>query len=177
MGGSSPSYSAPSAPTPIYIPAPQQDNSAMLAMLALMQQQNKEAQVEVEKSQDEALFNTQAQAAQQALQQGNQQAQQQLGLQEMSQQVKDAAALDQFQKSNVGRAESASGGTYDINAVKRQQMENLGAVNYALPQTAANLASMKTSQLNPAATTAGLANKTANTFGLPKVSDLQLGGI
>lgn len=169
--GSSPS------PSPVYMPAPQQDNTAMLALIASMQEQNAAAQQAAQESQDRAVFNASQQAAQQAATQGGQQAQQQIGLQEMYRQAQDAAALENLQKSTTGRAEAASGGIYDINAIKRQQMENLGAVNYALPQTAANIASMKTSQLNPAATTAGLSSKSANTFGLPKVSDLQLGGM
>lgn len=149
----------------------------MLALIASMQEQNAAAQQAAQESQDRAVFNASQQAAQQAATQGGQQAQQQIGLQEMYRQAQDAAALENLQKSTTGRAEAASGGIYDINAIKRQQMENLGAVNYALPQTAANIASMKTSQLNPAATTAGLSSKSANTFGLPKVSDLQLGGM
>lgn len=149
----------------------------MLALIRSMQEQNAEAQKAAQEAQDRSIYNAQLQAAQQATMQGNQQAQQQLGLQEMYRQAQDAAALENLQKSTTGRAETASGGTYDINAIKRQQMENLGVVNYALPQTASNLASMKTSQLNPAATTAGLANKAANTFGMPNVSDLQFGGV
>lgn len=168
MGGSSPS--------PVYMPAPQQDNSAMLALIASMQLQNQEAQKAAQESQDRAVYNTQVQAAQQAVTQGQQQMAQQLGLADMARQAQDAAALEEYQKGATGKAEAASGGTFDVNALKRQQMENLGAVSYALPQTAANLAATKTMAANPAATTAGLANKTANQFGLPKVSDLQFGG-
>lgn len=148
----------------------------MLALIASMQLQNEEAQKAAQESQDRAIFNTQAQAAQQAITQGQQQAAQQLGLQDMYRQASDASALEQYKQGSTGRAEAASGGTFDVNSMRKQQMENLGAVNYALPQTASNISYAKTASLNPAATTAGLANKSANQFGLPKVSDLQLGG-
>jgi len=160
--------------SPQYMPAPQQDNSAMLALIASMQLQNEESQKAAQESQDKAVFNTQLQAAQQAVTQGRQQTEQQFGLAEMNRQAQDAAALDQYKKSSTERAESASGGTFDVNAMKKQQMENLGAVNYALPQSAANLAATKTA--NPAATTAGSANKFANQFNLPSVNDIKLGG-
>lgn len=165
-------------------PAPQQDNSAMLAMIAQqnrMQQEFMAQQAEEQRkaaaaaklAQDQSIFNTQTQAANQAASTGSQQAKQQLGLSEQYQQAKDASARAAYQQAASGAGESAIGGGYDMGSVQKAQLANLGSASGILPQTAANIGGIVSTK-NPALTTAGsmsqLANKGvtgANQFQLP----------
>jgi len=164
-------------------PAPQQDNSAMLAMIASMNAQQAAAQKAAQLAQEKAVYNTQVQAANQAGRTGMQTAQQQLGLQDQYQQAKDASALAESQRQAAGAGASAIGGGYDMNEAYQTQLSNLGAASGMLPDTASNLAGGFSPYKNPAATTAAsltqAANKGvtgANQFTLPDGTGLKLGG-
>jgi hypothetical protein len=158
-------------------PAPQQqDNSATLAMIANMQAQQATAQKAAQRAQDQAIYNSQVQAANQGAATSAQQAQQQLGLAEQYQQAKDAAAMEAQKQASFGAGIASTGGGYDIGAAQKAQLSNLGAASGLLPQTSANVGGISPIK-NPAATTAGsmtaAANKGvtgANQFQLPSAS-------
>jgi len=163
-------------------PAPVQDNSAMLAMIKQMNDQALAAQEAARKAQEQAVYNSSVQAANQAGTQGSQQAMQQLGLLNQSQQAADAATLASQQKASTGLAESATGGTYDINASRRAQLANLGSAASLLPKTQANQFATDPMSINPADKTAKtmLANEgvtSANLFKVPSTQGLKFGGM
>jgi hypothetical protein len=163
-------------------PAPVQDNSAMLAMIKQMNDQALAAQEAARKAQEQAVYNSSVQAANQAGTQGSQQAMQQLGLLNQSQQAADAATLASQQKAATGLAESATGGTYDINASRRAQLANLGSAASLLPKTQANQFATDPMSINPADKTAKtmLANEgvtSANLFKVPSTQGLKFGGM
>jgi hypothetical protein len=163
-------------------PAPVQDNSAMLAMIKQMNDQALAAQEAARKAQEQAVYNSQVQAANQAGTQGSQQAMQQLGLLNQSQQAADAATLASQQKAATGLAESATRGTYDINKSRAAQLANLGSAASLLPKTQANQFATDPMSMNPADKTAKtmLANEgvtSANQFKVPSTQGLKFGGM
>ena len=162
--------------------APAQDNTAMLGMIAEMKRESEAAAARARKAQEEAVYNSQVQAANQAGTQGSQQAMQQLGLLNQTQQAADAATLASQQKAATGLAESATGGTYDINASRRAQLANLGSAASLLPKTQANQFATDPMSINPADKTAKtmLANEgvtSANLFKVPSTQGLKFGGM
>jgi len=177
MGGSKGGGGSP-APAP----APVQDNSAMLAMIKQMNDQALASQNAARKAQERSIYNSQVQAANQAGTQGSQQAMQQLGLLDQSQQAADAATLASQQKAATGLAESATGGTYDINAARQAQLANLGAAASLLPKTQANQFATDPMSMNPANKTAGSVSAntgvtSANQFTIPSTQGLRFGGM
>jgi len=162
--------------------APAQDNSAMLAAIKQMNDQAMAAQDAARRAQAQAIRQSSIQAANQAGTQGSQQAMQQLGLLEQSQKVTDAANLAAQQKAATGLAESATGGTYDLNAARQAQLANLGSAAALLPKTQANQFATDPMSVNPANKTAGSvpANTgvtSANQFTIPTTQGLKFGGL
>ena len=162
---------------------PAQDNTAMLAMIKQQGEQQAAAAKAAQEAQDRSIYNTQVQAANQAGASGTAQAQQQLGLASQYQQAKDAAALAAQQQAAAGAGAAATGGAYDLGAVQKAQLSNLGAASGYNPQTAANLAGGIGTKINPAFTTSGsqtaAANKGvtgANQFTMPSAQGLTFGG-
>jgi pyruvate/2-oxoglutarate dehydrogenase complex dihydrolipoamide acyltransferase (E2) component len=162
---------------------PPQNDTAMLAMIAQMQRQAEAAAAAARRAQEEAVYNSQVQAANQAGAQGSQEALQQLGLLNQTQQAADAAKLSEQQKASSGAGYSATGGAYDLNAAKKAQLQNLGAATGALPKTMANVFATDPMTKNPADMTASGLPKTANTsvtsanqFALPSTQGLTFGG-
>jgi hypothetical protein len=154
----------------------------MLGMIAEMKRESEAAAARARKAQEEAVYNSQVQAANQAGTQGSQQAMQQLGLLNQTQQAADAATLASQQKAATGLAESATGGTYDINASRRAQLANLGSAASLLPKTQANQFATDPMSINPADKTAKtmLANEgvtSANLFKVPSTQGLKFGGM
>ena len=161
---------------------PAQDNTAMLGMIAEMKRESEAAAVAARKAQEEAVYNSQVQAANQAGTQGSQQAMQQLGLLNQTQQAADAATLAQQKSASSGLAESATGGTYDINKSRAAQLANLGSAASLLPKTQANQFATDPMSINPADKTAKtmLANEgvtSANQFKVPSTQGLKFGGM
>ena len=175
MGGSKGGGGAPA-------PAPVQDNSAMLAMIKQMNDQALAAQEAARRAQEQAVYNSAVQSANQAGTQGSQQAMQQLGLLNQTQQAADAATLASQKKASTGLAESATGGTYDFNAARKAQLANLGSAAGLLPKTQANQFATDPMSMNPANKTAGTmaANEgvtSANQFKIPSTQGLKFGGM
>lgn len=163
-------------------PAPVQDNTAMLAMIKQMNDQALAAQAAARKAQEQAVYNSSVQAANQAGTQGSQQAMQQLGLLDQTQQAADAATLASQQKAATGLAESATGGTFDINASRKAQLANLGSAASLLPKTQANQFGTDPMSMNPANKTAGSVSAntgvtSANQFKIPATEGLRFGGM
>lgn len=163
-------------------PTPVQDNSAMLAMIKQMNDQALAAQEAARKAQEQAVYNSSVQSANQAGTQGSQQAMQQAGLLDQTQKAVDAATLASQQKAATGLAESATGGTYDINASRKAQLANLGSAASLLPKTMANQFATDPMSMNPANKTAGTtaANEgvtSANQFKVPSTQGLKFGGM
>lgn len=163
-------------------PAPVQDNSAMLAMIKQMNDQALAAQEAARKAQEQAVYNSSVQSANQAGTQGSQQAMQQLGLLDQTQQAADAATLASQQKAATGLAESATGGTFDINASRKAQLANLGSASSLLPKTQANQFGTDPMSMNPANKTAGSVSAntgvtSANQFKIPATEGLKFGGM
>jgi tRNA A37 threonylcarbamoyladenosine modification protein TsaB len=155
--------------------APVQDNSAQLAMISEMRRESEAAAAAARKAQEDAVYNSQVQAANQAGTQGSQQAMQQLGLLNQTQQAADAATLASQQNAATGLAESATGGTYDINASRKAQLANLGSAAGFLPKTKANQFATDPMGINPANKTAG--SVSANQFKVPATEGLKFGGM
>lgn len=154
MGGKAPSYQGPSK-------AELDNQKEMMKMIADMKTQQAEAQKSAAEAQDRMVYQGQVSAAQQAGMASANEAAQQLAMLGQYQQAKDASALMQAQQAASGLGKATTGGTYDINAARQQQLANLGAVQPLLPQTQANLGQPTK---NPAsnlvgATTSALANK------------------
>jgi hypothetical protein len=163
-------------------PAPVQDNSAMLLMIKQMNDQALAAQEAARKAQEQAVYNSSIQSANQAGTQGSQQAIQQAGLLDQTQRAADAATLASQQKASTGLAESATGGTFDLNASRRAQLANLGSAASLLPKTQANQFAADPMSMNPADKTAGsiAVNQgitSANQFKIPSTQGLKFGGM
>jgi hypothetical protein len=151
-------------------------------MIKQMNDQALAAQEAARKAQEQAVYNSSVQAANQAGTQGSQQALQQLGLLNQTQQAADAATLSQQKNASSGLGESATGGTYDINASRKAQLANLGSAAGLLPKTQANQFAIDPMSMNPADKTAGtmLANEgvtSANQFKVPSTQGLKFGGM
>jgi len=156
---------------------PMQDNSAMLAMISQIQQNNAAQQAQALRTEQQAIRNSQVQAAQQAGSVGNQQAQQQLGLQNQYQEAMDASAKQNAM--GVGGF-AATGGAFDPNAARAAQLTNLGAAAGSLPPSAYNQAGSGVTPKNPAMGNAAPANMGvtgASQFNLPSTQGLKFGGI
>jgi hypothetical protein len=160
---------------------PAQDNTAMLKMIAQMEKESKAAAEAARKTQEEAVYNAQVQAANQAGTQGSQQAMQQLGLLEQYQNANDSATLAAQKSATSGLGESATGGTYDLNASRKATLANLGAAAGVLPKTQANQFAIDPMSVSPADKTAKsmTANEgvtSANQFSLPSTQGVKIYG-
>jgi hypothetical protein len=161
-----------------------QQNAMQQQFMAQQAQAQREAAAAAKLAQDQTVYNTQSQAANQAGQTGMQTAQQQLGLQSQYQKAKDAAAIADAQRQSAAAGTAATGGGYDIKSAQKEQLSNLGAASGMLPATASNLAGGFSQYKNPAATTAASLTQSANKgvtgsnqFTLPDGTGLKYGGL
>jgi hypothetical protein len=166
--------------TTITMPAP--DNSAILALINQMEQEQADARAAAEKAQKEAMITAQDQAAALSKKQGEFSAAQNLSRLEQVGAMKDAQALQKQQEQAFAAGSQATGGAYDPNAVAASRMANLGAASSTLPKSAANMAGGVNSAKNPALTTAASAKPlnsgyaSSSAFQLPNTEGLILGG-
>ena len=158
MGGS------PSAPPP-------PDNSAMIAELAAMRQQQAEAAKTAAEAQRQAMIDAQNNAAQQGMNQSNAMANQNLMRQQEYQRAMDASASENAYNQALAMGQSMTGGGLDLNAINQARMENYGVQTSYVPSTMgkqAIAASGKNEDEKKA--------KLINTFGVPNLQGLVLGG-
>jgi hypothetical protein len=164
----------------IQMPAP--DNSAILALIQQMEEEQAAARDAAEKAQKEAMMTAQEQAASLSKKQGEYSAAQNLSRLEQVGAMKDAQALQKQQEQAFAAGSQATGGAYDPNAVAASRMANLGAASSTLPKSAANLAAGLGNAKNPALTTAASATPlnsaytSSSAFQLPDTEGLILGG-
>lgn len=150
-------------------PKPYEKSSAEIAnetrQVDLMAQQlaeQKRVQEEAKKAQEQMIYNTQMQAAQQAGQVGSQNAMQELQKMNQYQTAKDDSIkqLAYQQAMSGANAATGGGGIFDLVAARQQQAENLGSASAYLPKTQANL---QENPVNPVTT--NLLNKVASASG------------
>ena len=142
---------------------PQADSNAVLmAFLSQQQAAQAAAQAAALKAQQDAIYNSQVQAANTAGSQGAQQAAQQIGLQNQYQQAQDASALKAYQSAMAGTGANVTGGAFNLGQAQQNKISNLGSASGYMPNTAYNqIANPKI--YNPAATTAAQITPTSNT--------------
>jgi len=150
MGGSAPNYQKSSAEI-----ANEKRMTDLMQRQAQMQEDAQKAAIE---AQNQMVYNTQVQAANQAGAQSEDEAKQQLYLQNQYQQAVDSEARKMAQNTamNAGNSQTG-GGTYDFMLAQKQKRENLGMASGLLPQTAANTG-FSSQNKNPIQS--NLANKT-----------------
>lgn len=163
----------------ISMPAP--DNSAILALISQMENEQKAAREASEKAQREAMTAAQDQAASLSKKQGEFTAAQDLSRLEQVGAMKDAAALQKQQEQMFASGSQATGGAYDPNSIAASRLANLGAASTTLRKSPANLAAGAAAQKNPALTTAASnplnsAYSSRSSFELPDTEGIKLGG-
>jgi hypothetical protein len=166
-GGSKPKKQTQTGPDP------------MIAFLADMQTQQAKQAKAAERTQQEALKQSQITAGTQQQQQSEQAARQELATMGSMQSIRDANALLASQQAQATAGQQATGGGFDFNKSREEALFNLGAASGMLPTTAVNA---PTTSVNPALAGlvnqgAGAASKKANMFSLPSSSDLKFGGV
>ena len=132
----------------------------MMQFLSNQANQQQNMQNEALAAERQAIKNAQIQNAQSAQNQGEQQAKQQLGLENQSQQAKDAGQLAAEQKIAQGAGTAATGGAYNLPNAQANQLSNLRGAAAGLPQTAANQAGSGMPPMNPAGNQIGNSENT-----------------
>ena len=150
-----------------------QDYTPLYAMLAMQQQQQREASADTTAAQKQAVEDAQKQAASQNQTQSNAMAQQFLGKQEAYQKVMDEQAKAAAQQAATSAATSVTGAPIDLAADDAAEMENLSSASGILPSTAANTTYLG---LNANPISSNFSRPLANKFSFPQTSGLTFGG-
>lgn len=147
------------------------DNSAMIAEMAAMRQQQAEAARASAEAQRQAMIAAQDNAAQQGMNQSSAMANQNLMRQQEYQRAMDASASENAYKQALAMGQGMTGGGLDLNAMNEARMANYGAQTPYVPSAMGKQAAAAASQ-----NTDTQKSKLINTFGVPSLQGLVLGG-
>lgn len=147
------------------------DNSAMIAEMAAMRQQQAEAAKTAAEAQRQAMIDAQNNAAQQGMNQSNAMANQNLMRQQEYQRAMDASASENAYNQALAMGQSMTGGGLDLNALNQARMANYGAQTPYVPSTMGKQAAAAAGKNEDEKKA-----KLINTFGVPNLQGLVLGG-